>query len=544
LRGDALSGGNAPAMARLAASGVQFKRAIAPGNMTSPSTNSMLSCRKATTLGPVAFAYSVKPEERANFYARKEPSFPARFKAAAYDTAMIGNVSVISEVFGVGVDHGFAQQVAIETEAYDTAQVTREATAWLQAHANRPFFLYLHYNGPHAPYRAPLRDLISVFPGLVAFRSYPDVLRWLYQGEVRYTDRYLDRLLDALGRLGLDKTTTVILAADHGDHHTTRAFKDNEVGPDFTGAYFDHGATLLNDEITVPLLIHRPKGPTGVEVYDFVSTLDIGPTLLDLAGIDGGAACEGQSLRPFFDFTKGQPPERGERAIGSEGFRGRALIFDGRFKYIRNYAPTEKRFYAPGAWVGRKTTIYNSEELYDLLEDPSEAYNLARKNPVLLARARAQYRDFYAVVGGYELVIEGPSGSAFTVRLPPGTGLLAGERDPDIEGVHKTASGTTVAGTLRHQVIIKIDNLSDPAPVVELGGARLDLRATTLRLPYKKGEELPLEAGGAATLLPPGPKPTAYLRRVEDANYQERAIVTGDPRFEKILREWGYLHEE
>ena len=59
----------------------------------------------------------------------------------------------------------------------------------------------------------------------------------------------MEQVLAELSNLGLDETTTVVITADHGDHHETRRFTSNEVGPAYTGTYFDHGATLFNDEI-------------------------------------------------------------------------------------------------------------------------------------------------------------------------------------------------------------------------------------------------------------------------------------------------------
>ena len=289
LRGDALAAGNAPRMQRLAQDSVLFDRALAGGNMTSPSTNAFLSCRLPSQLGSVAFSYGVSTADREKYYEHRKPSFPGRFEAARYDTAMIGNVSVISEIFGVGINHGFRRQISLEVDAYDTPAIARDAVRWLERNGDHPFFLYLHFNGPHAPYRAPLADLSRTFPGMGVFASYARVLHWLYQGEVSYTDRYVGQVLDALKDLGLDQSTVVVVTADHGDQHTNRHFAPNEAAPSFTGAYFDHGATLLNDEIHVPLLFHVP-GLAPRRVKDFVSTIDTGATLLDYFGIPGGRA--------------------------------------------------------------------------------------------------------------------------------------------------------------------------------------------------------------------------------------------------------------
>src|SRR5690606_21819181 len=119
---------------------------------------------------------------------------PAQFTKARYDTAMVGNVSVLSEVYGVGVNHGFRHQISLEVDGYDTPAIARDAVRWLAKNGDHPFFLYVHFNAPHAPYRAPLFDLVRAFPGFGVFSSYAETLHWLYQGEVAYTDRYVGQV--------------------------------------------------------------------------------------------------------------------------------------------------------------------------------------------------------------------------------------------------------------------------------------------------------------------------------------------------------------
>jgi hypothetical protein len=66
-----------------------------------------------------------------------------------------------------------------------------------------------------------------------------------------------------------------------------------------------------------------------------------------------------------------------------------------------------------------------------------------------------------------------------------------------------------------------------------------------MRLPLKVAyADLPREQAGRFTLMEPGPKPEAFLRRVEANGQDSRHLVTGNPRFEKVLREWGYLNDK
>lgn len=540
LRGDALSQSHAPRMRALADAGVTFEQALAGGNMTSPSTNAFLSCKLPSQLGQIAFSYGASAEAREQFHQRAQPSFPGRFEKARFDTAMVGNVSVISEIYGVGVSHGFRRQISLEVDGYDTPAIARDAVRWLEKNGDHPFFLYIHFNGPHAPYRAPFYDLVRTFPGLGVFDSYARTLHWLYQGEVAYTDRYVGQVLDALRDLGLDQSTVVVLTADHGDQHTSREFTRNEAAPPFTGAYFDHGATLLNDEIRVPLVFRVPGLPPR-RVADFVSTLDTGATLLDYFGIPGARECSGRTLMPYLRGE--EPGHLKRRVLGSEGFQGRAIVFDNQYKYIRLYEPTDKRVHGPAGWGGEKKLYFAAEQLYDLEADPAEAHDLTASRPDLLRAARVTYRQLYAIKDAYEVIVENPELLPLDVAIPTASPVRVEEGGGQAESAGPGSVRVATKGAPRH--LIEVHGPLLGFPTVRLGGESLALRETTLRLPLAVGpRDLPSEVGGRHSLLEQSGKAVAYMRRVEDDGQRNRRISTANPAFERVLREWGYLNDK
>ena len=539
LRGDAISAGNAPHMQDFAAQSINFVNALAPGNMTSPSTNALLSCRRPSQLGELAFAYGMSKESRESYYRTRQPSFPERLLKAGYDTAMIGNISVVSEIYGAGISHGFARQIALETDGYDTPAVAREAAAWLGQHGDHSFLLYLHFNGPHAPYRAPLRDIMHTFPGFSVLGSYAGILKWLYQGEVAYTDRYLDLVLKSVAQLGLAANTTIVLTADHGDQHNDHRFLGNEAGPDFTGAYFDHGATLLNDEIHVPLMIRQP-GLLPRRISEYVSTLDLGPTLLDLANHDQAKGCATESLTPYLKGL--DPGSLGKRVLGSEGFHGRAILFQNRYKYIRTYEPTDKRIYSSKGWSGDKSLFMVAEQLFDLNADPGEEQNLVASAPEVLALAQRTYQELFAIRDGYELVIEAPTQGGVTIDIEGATHVEfeegAGQVSPTLTGVHVSAVGG-------RRYLLEIKAPLSTVPKVVIGGRPVAVMMTSMRLPLQmRPVDLPAEIGGRFTLLEPVNAAMAYVRKVADDGQRNRHIMAGNPAFETVLREWGYLNDK
>ncbi len=144
---------------------------------------------------------------------------------------------------------------------------------------------YIFTNGPHAPYRAPLKDISQV---LMAFNS------------------------------------------DHGDEHAIKDYTNNEAGPAYVGSMFDHVGTLLyNDVLRVPLMISIPKhAPKNSEAL--VSGLDIAPTILELFGQTKANWCDGISL-----FSEENVAKR--TIVGAEGYDQRAIFYKQRFKYTKSY---------------------------------------------------------------------------------------------------------------------------------------------------------------------------------------------------------------
>ncbi|MGE4208902.1 MAG: sulfatase [Oligoflexales bacterium] len=531
LRYDAVNETSMPYLAGLKKSSVSFENAIAPGNMTSPSTNSILACKMPSNISPVSFSYSLSEQLREAYYAKRQPSFPSVFAKAGYKTAMIGTVSILSEIMGAGVNHGFDEDIAVETEGYETPHLAREAMQWIERNHDRPFFLYLHFNAPHGPYKPPLSDLMAMFPGFFkAFASWGDIMKWQYRGEAHFTDRYLAQVMSALEKYKLTDNTVFVVSADHGDHFTPSSFTHNSIGPSYFGSFFDHGATLLNDEIHVPLIIKKP-GAEPAAVQRYTSTIDIGPTLLKLADIKGGDWCEGKPLIPL----RTKPDD----IIGSEGFRERSIIFDQRYKYIRAYAPTEKRFFGPEDYVGRETQIFIEERLHDLQSDPLEARNVDLSERKLLHHARDLFREYYGVKTRTELVIESPKQADFKVKIfgevevAPHDSYVA---KPDSDGIE-------ISGSFSDRQVIPIGVKSLAKVEVTVNARPIPITFTSYRIPISLDEWRKTLPEMHSSLLDFN-KTNVYLRKVEDDEVKKRKIVANQPEFEKILREWGYLHED
>jgi len=153
--------------------------------------------------------------------------------------------------------------------------IAREEVARLSAQP-RPFFHYLHVLDPHQPFDAP-EELVDRFhpqgrerprDGDALAKIRTDVAA--YDAEISIVDAMLGALFAALREQGVYDELVVAFTSDHGEQF----FEHGQIG---------HGHDLFAEEIHVPLLLKAP-GLRG-RIDDVVSTLDVAPTLVALAGL-------------------------------------------------------------------------------------------------------------------------------------------------------------------------------------------------------------------------------------------------------------------
>ena len=121
-----------------------------------------------------------------------------------------------------------------------------------------------------------------------------------YDTGVRYADDHFGRLLDCLEEHGVLNETLIVFSADHGEN----------LGE--LNVYGDH-TTADDKTCRLPLVINGPGVEPGVD-DDFHYQLDLGPSLLDLAGVDHSAGWDGQSFAS--SFTDGESRGRDYLVFG------------------------------------------------------------------------------------------------------------------------------------------------------------------------------------------------------------------------------------
>jgi arylsulfatase A-like enzyme/Tfp pilus assembly protein PilF len=260
-----------PALDALAARGVRFATAVAHVPLTGPSHASLLTGR--TPLGHGM---------RDNGSFALPPTIPTlaeAFRAAGYRTAAFVSGFPLDRRFGLarGFDvyddrlpHGNDPRRAPYVER-PADQTTRAALAWLRAAGPGPWFAWVHYFDPHAPYEPPA-DLAA------RFAAHP------YDGEIAFADREVGELLRGVGADRPGAPTLILVTADHGESL-------GEHGED------THGVFVYDSTLRVPFLLAGPG--IAARVSPVVARgIDVAPTLLDLAGLPVLSGAEGRSLRP------------------------------------------------------------------------------------------------------------------------------------------------------------------------------------------------------------------------------------------------------
>lgn len=319
-----------PALDAQARRGVVFEQARSIAPWTLPSARTVLTGRQ--------------PEDYFD-----APTLQGLLGAEGYATAMFGGNLYLGPKFGLNRDWGL-HYVELLPDA--EPQLDR-VLAWLDQESGRDALLLVHLMDVHLPYKEP-DAYRGMFDGpappaldarelsraqiLRARPREPEVrqhVRDRYDNNLRYTDDQLARLYDRLG-----PNDVLVFFSDHGEEF----WEHNG---------FEHGHTLYDELLQVPLVMAGPGLPAGARVTAPVSLLDVTPTVLDLAGLE----VDGFDGRSLVSLAQGEPTAVADFGERDQAF-GRPLYGHERWGVLHG---------------GKKyTTTAGREELYDLDQDPAE----------------------------------------------------------------------------------------------------------------------------------------------------------------------------
>ncbi len=338
-----------PAIDRLASESDVFLHAFSAFNATNPSFSSILT-------GLYGKHHGVYDNNTR--LAAESKTLAELFAAAGYAT---GAVLSARHLEFADLGRGFAE-VSLSQSTFAGELPIDLILGWISAQ-DGPFFAWVHLFDPHTPHTPPLPYALGLQPATLS--GIAPVASWrefralgrpafkdpvygghkdLYDSEVAYLDRQIDRLLDFLKSRHLHETTIVIFVADHGENLEEH------------GILYGH-AGLWDTTVHVPLFIRWPGAAQGRQLPALVQTLDLFPTLLTAAGI-AVPPNDGHDLKPI---ASGAQP--GRRLVFAEHAGGKSAMVRTR---------THKYFVATDTFQVQDGTYF-----YDLAHDPEETQNLS-----------------------------------------------------------------------------------------------------------------------------------------------------------------------
>jgi arylsulfatase A-like enzyme len=295
----------------------------------------------------------------------------------------------------------------------DAAWVHGEFLRWLdRQEEDAPIFAYLHYMEPHRPWEpdAPFDEMFRQegyegpplrHPPRIS-AAHPPVMKSSalddddlhrivanYDGEIADWDHHFGIFLEELKKRGLYDSTLIVVVADHGEE-----FYEHET--------WGHGHSLFQEVIHVPLIVKLPGNRHGgVRVAGQVRSVDLLPTLLDVAGLERWEGLQGASLMPVIEA--GDEHWGGREAyseINAPGFHGRALLAEGgkvmevrldrSYWYLFDLAgdPRELEPVAEGAQVEQAALRLRLEEVHEGLAEGAMNSSAGELDPEMEQRLR------------------------------------------------------------------------------------------------------------------------------------------------------------
>ena len=402
-----------PNIDRLARDGVRFEHTVSTDPVCMPARSSLVSGQYARTCMGALGNASVPDEQGRPIVASwplqervhlPDATIAEQFKAAGYDTALIGkwHIHPAPEIVGFDytlhprVNHRHTGQDFVENggnpqlvDGFSVDYEIENVLSYLAADRDNPFFLYYSISPPHMPLadapekyldmydpdEVPLRPNVYV-DGQMAYDEHwfkvylwdflyysqklphtldlPDgfdlrTLTALYYGLTTWVDDMVGRMMEGLRANGQLNNTVVVFTSDHGDnlgsHHR-----------------FNKGL-LIEESIRVPMIFHAPwLWDARVNSSQVAQLIDIMPTVLDASGLPVPEHVQGRNLTPVLAGECQQTEENWgfiETSGGEIGVRTPTHLL-GRSASVNE-----------GGKESRPTCFF------DLRDDPFELKNLA-----------------------------------------------------------------------------------------------------------------------------------------------------------------------
>ena len=388
----------APNLDRLSNQGVRFQNAISNYPVCSPFRAMLLTGLSPYRTGVIDNGEPVKDPGSTMAHA---------FKKEGYHTGYIGkwhlqmNQKTHVAPFGFNESRIWAntnshyksryldtdQGKWVDYKDYNAFGMSEHAVDFIERNQKKPFLLYVSYNPPHSNFFDAPEEFQAHFKNrklkqrpnvmemteqyeLLSKRGWNDTTLAGYLAHIEALDHAIGTVLDTLDRLELSENTIVVYTSDHGEMMLSHGRGGKRVP--------------YEESIRIPFLLRWPKEiKAGQEVKAPFGTIDVVPTLLNLAGLEQLSNLNG------YDFsatvTKGaKPPVKSQpimhiqKSNASHGDKHPSEKFRGIRTERYTYAVKES-----GPWI-----------LFDNKKDPYQLNNIIDEKKKVSAKLDAQMRNW------------------------------------------------------------------------------------------------------------------------------------------------------
>lgn len=376
-----------PALDALAAQSFNFSNTISVSSWTVPASMTWFTgiypCEHKLTNKYSVYQPPVEQTANLRELSPHVTTLASLLKQNGYATAGFTGNAGVSGTFGYS--QGFDTYEHPKARFGGLEESIPKAVAWMKANQERKFFLFLHGYDVHGQcvpqrgfdYRFVDRNYDRRFTGSVQEQETlreegleqgrlnlreEDIRFWraIYDEKISRVDARLKTFLQELDSMALTNRTLLVVTSDHG----TEFFEHGRV---------DHGFTLYNELLHVPLIVRLPGQRWGKVIADRVSSIDVMPTILDLLAIERPASLQplrGESLTPAMQGGTVSRDVFSETDYRQYTFK-RSIISSSGWKLIY-------------------TLESQSRELFDLSSDSAELHDLSAAQAQLADELEAQ----------------------------------------------------------------------------------------------------------------------------------------------------------
>ncbi|MCC6301283.1 MAG: sulfatase-like hydrolase/transferase [Gammaproteobacteria bacterium] len=393
----------------LAAHGMRFNNFYANSSVCSPTRAALMTGRYPALVG-VPGTVARDPVTNMGYFSPTGPTLPELLKSAGYTTGLIGKWHLgdylgedphnLPTRRGFDYFHGFIgaagdyythdgssygwpgnnllmlNETVLNPASLQGIHTTDLLTQWAKDYiqeksgSSQPFMMYLAYSAPHDPLQPPqayLDEVLAHQPGIDPERAKMVAL-------IKHLDDSIGQVIQKLKDSGVYDNTLIIFNSDNGGYLLHKANN----GP-YRGGKLD----FYEGGIHVPMVAVWPgRIQPGTQSAEIALTMDLYPTLAEVAGATVSHSIEGRSILPTL---LGQNPQYPARDLF---FENRSTFTDTLWK--THYAVRRQD------WKLVQGTPGGTFELYNLASDPYETQNLAGANPAKVAELTAALNAYKA----------------------------------------------------------------------------------------------------------------------------------------------------